>query len=71
MSGPAFDPRSIKRVAAYLRGLAGADDVCEAIHPADEMYLYNLHSLKGCDEAAAILYYLKGWQICRTVGEIV
>ena len=45
--------------------------VSRAIHPADEMYLYNLHALRGCDEAAAILYYLKGWQIFATVEEVV
>lgn len=44
--------------------------LCCALHPADEMYLYNLRSLRGSAEAAAILYFLKGHQIFLTVEEI-
>jgi hypothetical protein len=42
---------------------------CE-IHPDDEMYRYNLESLRGCRPCAAILYYLKGWQIYSTCREV-
>ena len=66
-----FDPRSNPRVDAYVRQLAGDAGIFGVIHLADEMYLYSLQSLKGCDEAAAILYYLKGRQIFLTVEEVV
>ena len=39
------------------------------IHPDDEMYRYGLTSLRGSEDCAAILYYLKGYQIARTVAE--
>lgn len=54
-----------------MRGLAGPGaPLCCLLHPADEMYLYNLRSLRGSAEAAAILYFLKGRQIFLTVEEI-
>jgi SAM-dependent methyltransferase len=58
-------------VASYLRDLAGSGTApVSLLHPADEMYSYNLHSLRGSAEAAALLYFLKGRQIARTFGEI-
>lgn len=38
------------------------------IHPQDEMHRFGLASLRGSGDCAAILYYLKGYQIVRAVG---
>ena len=38
------------------------------IHPQDEMHRFGLASLRGSEDCAAILYYLKGYQIVRAVG---
>ncbi|HEY3204740.1 MAG TPA: class I SAM-dependent methyltransferase [Thermoanaerobaculia bacterium] len=71
-SEPHFDPGGSEVVASYVRRLAGAGGApCVLIHPADEMFLYNRHSLRGSDDAAAILYFLKGHQILRAVEDIV
>lgn len=37
------------------------------IHPEDEMYRYGLESLRGASECAAVLYYLKGYQIVTAI----
>ncbi len=57
-------------VASFVSDLRGAAPI-SAIHPRDEMYLYNLESLRGSRDCAAILYFLKGYQIFQTVSEIV
>lgn len=55
-------------VEEYISALAEADPGFVAeIDPADEMYSYGLHSLRGNRDAAAILYFLTGRQIADTV----
>ncbi len=50
--------------AEFLARLTGADPLFVSdIAAADEMYLYNLRSLRGSEDAAAILYFEKGRQI--------
>ena len=58
-------------VEAYVRGLGplGRSFVTR-VHPSDEMFLYNLALQRGSIEAAAILYYSKGWQIYHTIREV-
>jgi len=67
-----FDPREESSVASdFLEGLAGPSPrVISRIHEADEMYRYNLASLRGSRDAAAILYYQKGWEIFLTVRSV-
>jgi SAM-dependent methyltransferase len=49
---------------AFVDGLApGRPRPPLVIHPGDEMYRYGLDSLRGSHDAAAILYFEKGWQI--------
>lgn len=54
-------------VAAVTRSQDGFPD---RIHPADEMYLYNLELLHGNAACAAILYFVKGRQAATAVLEI-
>lgn len=60
----------IRELAERLCGLAG--DFRDGIHPADEMYGYNLELLGGDSDAAALLYFAKGAQVAavtRALGE--
>ena len=67
-----MDPyREDSRVRGYADRLAHPfEEVPSVIHPDDDMYRYNLESLRGCRPCAAILYYSKGWQIFSTVREV-
>jgi SAM-dependent methyltransferase len=69
---PLLDPCAWRDVASYVRGL---DDMraplATRIHPADEMYLYELSLPYRSREAAAINYFATGHQIYRTVEDIV
>lgn len=67
-----FDPVKENRVVEQFvnRFLSGRPSYT-VIHPADEMYLYNLDVLHGSSTCAAILYYLKGYQIAYTVREVM
>jgi SAM-dependent methyltransferase len=57
-------------VASYVRALGSGEPPGTLVHPADEMYTYGLHSLRGSAEAAALLYFSKGHQIAWTAGEV-
>jgi SAM-dependent methyltransferase len=58
-------------VASFVAELAGPEPPpASGIHPDDEMYAYGLDSLRGCSDAAAILYFSKGHQIAWTAGEV-
>ncbi len=67
-----LDPyREDPRVRGYVDELLhSSEGVPWQIHPDDDMYRYNLESLRGCRPCAAILYYSKGWQISSTVREV-
>ena len=55
-------------VEEYVSALTEGDPrFVSEIDPADEMYSYGLHSLRGNRDAAAILYFLTGRQIADTV----
>ncbi len=67
-----FDPRLWRDVDAYLRGLEPAGCALETrIHPADEMYRYELCRPLASRETAAILYFAAGHQIFQAVEGIV
>ena len=67
-----FDPCVSPPVSSYVRRLTGADEaICPLVHPADEMFLYNLRLQHGSREAAAILYFSKGQQIFRAVEDVI
>ena len=68
----AFDPCAESPVTRrFVEGLLGPSRSFRSwIHPADEMYLYSLSSLKGSRPCAATLYYSKGWQIFQTVRNV-
>ena len=68
-----FDPRGWPQVSAYLRGFdaAGGPRLSTRIHPADEMYRFELMAPHRTREAAAILYFATGRQIFQAVEEIV
>lgn len=68
-----FDPGGWPQVAAYLRGFdaAGGPRLSTRIHPADEMYRFELTAPYRTREAAAILYFATGSQIFQAVEEIV
>jgi SAM-dependent methyltransferase len=72
LPAPLRDPcRESDLVASHVKGLIGAGEAPETrIHPADEMYSYGLHSLRGSAEAAALLYFSKGNQIAWTAAEL-
>ena len=42
----------------------------DAIHPRDEMYLYNLGLLHGDSDCAAVLYFFKGHQVATAIGDV-
>lgn len=51
-----------------MASLTGGDPrFIREIHPADEMFSWNLQSLRGSREAAAVLYFSTGRQIADTV----
>jgi SAM-dependent methyltransferase len=61
---------SLSALAARYALAAGGDDpgfVLE-IDPADEMYSYGLHSLRGSHDAAALLYFSTGRLIADSVA---
>ena len=67
-----FDAGASPVVSSYLRRLTGTDGaVCPLVHPADEMFLYNLHLQRGSRDAAALLYFSKGHQIFRAVADVI
>lgn len=70
---PFLDPCSASPfLAAYVRELAGEGPPLETrIHPADEMYQYELRFHHESSDAAALLYFTAGHQVFRTVEEIV
>jgi len=67
-----FDPCASEQVAAYVRGLpGGADALTTRIHPADEMYRYELGQPLASRETAAVLYFSTASQIFRALAEVV
>ena len=64
-----FDPCASLEVAEYARGLAG-DDLETRIHPADEMYRFELSAPRRTPDIAAIRYFAIGHSIARTVAEL-
>ncbi|HXM76764.1 MAG TPA: hypothetical protein VN971_08310, partial [Thermoanaerobaculia bacterium] len=55
-------------VEEYVASLTDGDPrFVREIHPADEMFSWNLQSLRGSREAAAVLYFSTGRQIADTV----
>jgi SAM-dependent methyltransferase len=58
--------------ATYARDLSGGDPgfVLE-IDPADEMYAFGLHSLRGNPDAAALLYFSVGRLIADSIGSVL
>lgn len=71
-SGDAFDPAASAEVAEYLRGLPdGRAPVATAIHPADEMYRFELEAPHRSPDTAAIRYFAAASAIFRTVSEVV
>lgn len=68
----AFDPCEQSSVTrGFVEGLAGSSPpVISCIHGADEMYRYNLTSLRGSRDAAAILYFEKGWEIFLAIRSV-
>jgi hypothetical protein len=67
----AFDPCAESPVTRrFVEGLPGLFPFDPLIHEADDMYRYNLSSLKGSRPCAAILYYQIGWQILQTIRHV-
>ncbi|HEX4439780.1 MAG TPA: class I SAM-dependent methyltransferase [Thermoanaerobaculia bacterium] len=66
-----IDPARTPEVAEYLAHLTRADSargpLITAIHPADEMYLYELALGPRGPSAAAVSYFATGDAACRTV----
>lgn len=52
----------------YVSALAESDPgFVSEIHPADEMFSYGVHSLRGNRDAGAVLYFSTGRQIADTI----
>lgn len=82
---PPIDPLRSRVVADYVaalvaRGTSGGSPpavlpsggaLVTAIHPADEMYLYELSLGGRGPDAAAVSYFATGDAVCRTVEEAV
>ncbi len=68
-SEPAFDPCASPEVAAYVRGLAG-EGLETRVHPADEMYRFELAAPHRTPDVAAVRYFAAGHGIARTVAEL-
>lgn len=58
--------------AEYAREISAGDSgfVVE-IDPADEMYAFGLHSLRGNADAAAVLYFSVGRLIADSIGDVL
>jgi len=65
MIEPTENDRAVRVLAERLAPAPPA--FRSGIHEADEMYSYNLGMLRGSKAAAAMLYYLKGWQIAQAI----
>ena len=58
--------------AQYAREISGNDPgFVSEIDPADEMYSFGLHSLRGSPDAAAVLYFSVGRLIADSVGAVL
>lgn len=58
--------------ARYARDLSGSDPgFVSEIDPADEMYAFGLHSLRGSADAAAVLYFSVGRLIADSIGAVL
>jgi SAM-dependent methyltransferase len=66
----AFDPCASPEVAECVSDLAGAG-VDTRIHPADEMYLFELSQPRRSPATAAVFYFAIGRSIWRTVESVV
>lgn len=67
-----FDPaRDSAVVRSFLQSLVGDHHFNSQIHVADEMFLFDLESLRRSAECAAILYLLQGYQILQTLRQVV
>jgi SAM-dependent methyltransferase len=67
-----FDPCVSPEVAAYVRGLSGDGPALSTwIHPADEMYRYELDAPRRTPDAAAIRYFATARAIFRSVSDLV
>ena len=64
-----FDPCASPQVAEYVRGLAG-EGLETRIHPADEMYRFELAAPHRTPDVAAVRYFATGAAIARTVAEL-
>src|SRR5689334_17588766 len=66
-----FDPCASPEVAACVREIAGAEPpLVTLIHPADEMYRFDLAGHHRTPETAAVFYFSMGRDIFHTVSEI-
>ena len=72
---PPIDPLRSRVVADYIAALIARQPspvpLVTAIHPADEMYLYELSLGGRGPDAAAVSYFATGDAVCRTVEEAV
>jgi SAM-dependent methyltransferase len=67
-----FDPCASEDVAAYVAALPGEGrPLVTQIHPADEMYRFDLAASHRSPETAAIRYFATAHSIFRTVSEVV
>jgi len=58
--------------AQYAGEISGNDPgFVSEIDPADEMYAFGLHSLRGSPDAAAILYFSVGLLIADSIGAVL
>src|SRR5215472_12840258 len=66
-----FDPCASQDVAAYVREIVGEDPpLATRIHPADEMYRFDLAGHHRTPETASVFYLSTGASIFRTVAQI-
>ena len=66
-----FDPCVRDNVAGFVREISGAVPPPETrIHPADEMYRFELEAPHRTAETAAVFYFAIGRSIFRTVSEV-
>jgi len=72
---PPIDPLRSRVVADYIAALIARQPspvpLVTAIHPADEMYLYELSLGGRGPDAAAVSYFATGDAVCRTVEDAV
>jgi SAM-dependent methyltransferase len=67
-----FDPREWESVADFVHGLeAGSGPLETRIHPADEMYGFEIQAPYRTRQAAAVLYFSTARSIFRTVSDVV